>query len=243
MPKIFIGHGASPLWQELRRFLSERLHLPCDEFDATAGAGKTISERLDEMLEEACFAFLVMTAEDEHADGTRHARENVIHEVGLFQGRLGRQRAIVLLEQGCQEFSNIHGLIQIRFPSGDLLARSENIREVLEREAILNAETGVGLSEDAAASGPNDHSETLMHFEEAYWKVHDGKIVAGPFCSRCRDAEGKGIRMRESFVSGVADMRSVKYGGHYWTCPECKDYVGRNPHLNLKPGAPVPRQG
>ena len=27
-----------------------------------------------------------MTAEDEHADGTKHARENVIHEVGLFQG-------------------------------------------------------------------------------------------------------------------------------------------------------------
>jgi predicted nucleotide-binding protein len=38
-----------------------------------------------------------MTAEDEQADGNHHARMNVIHEVGLFQGRLGFERAIVLL--------------------------------------------------------------------------------------------------------------------------------------------------
>ena len=76
-----------------------------------------------------------MTAEDEHADGTQHARENVIHEIGLFQGRNGFERAIVLAEEGCTEFSNIHGLNQIRFPDGDLLARSEQIRQVLERRS------------------------------------------------------------------------------------------------------------
>ena len=36
--------------------------------------------------------------EDEHKDGSVHPRENVIHEAGLFQGRLGFPRAIVLLE-------------------------------------------------------------------------------------------------------------------------------------------------
>ena len=50
-------------------------------------------------------AFLVLTAEDEQTDGTLHARENVIHEAGLFQGRLGFEKAIILLEEGCQEFS------------------------------------------------------------------------------------------------------------------------------------------
>jgi predicted nucleotide-binding protein len=34
----------------------------------------------------------------------------VIHEAGLFQGKLGFARAIVLLEQDCNEFSNIAGL-------------------------------------------------------------------------------------------------------------------------------------
>ena len=78
-----------------------------------------------------------MTAEDEHADATKHARENVIHEVGLFQGRLGFRRAIVLLEEGCAEFSNITGLSQIRFPKGNIRASFEEIRRVLEREGIL----------------------------------------------------------------------------------------------------------
>ena len=77
-----------------------------------------------------------MTAEDEHADQTRHARANVIHEVGLFQGRLGARRAIILLEEGCQQFSNVHGLSHISFPSGRVSAVFEDIRRVLERECI-----------------------------------------------------------------------------------------------------------
>jgi predicted nucleotide-binding protein len=62
------------------------------------------------MLSQAGVAFLVMAAEEEHRDADLHARPNVIHEVGLFQGRLGLRRAIVMLEDGCSEFSNISGL-------------------------------------------------------------------------------------------------------------------------------------
>ena len=89
------------------------------------------------MLSQAGFAFLIMTAEEERDDGTVHARMNVVHEVGLFQGRLGIRKAIVLLEQGCSEFSNITGLSQIRFPKGDVSARFEEIRRVLEREGLV----------------------------------------------------------------------------------------------------------
>jgi predicted nucleotide-binding protein len=135
--KVFIGHGGSPLWKDLKDFLWERLKLPYDEFNREPSAGKSTKDRLEEMLEESGFAFLVMTAEDEHADETIHARENVVHEIGLFQGRLGFSKAIVLLEEGCAEFSNIHGLSQIRFPKKNILASSEEIRRVLEREGIL----------------------------------------------------------------------------------------------------------
>jgi predicted nucleotide-binding protein len=134
---IFIGHGRSPLWRELKDFIVERLGLPWDEFNREAVAGYTTTERLKSMMQQAAFAFLVMTAEDEHADATFHARPNVIHEVGLFQGRLGLSRAIVLLEEGCSEFSNITGLSQIRFPRGDITARFEDVRHVLEREGLI----------------------------------------------------------------------------------------------------------
>jgi predicted nucleotide-binding protein len=133
---VFIGHGRSPFWRELKDFVSDRLHLPWDEFNRVPIAGVTNIARLSQMLDQACIAFLVMTAEDEQADGNLHARMNVIHEVGLFQGRLGFDRAIVLLEEGCQEFSNIQGLGQIRFPKGRISAIFEDVRQILEREGI-----------------------------------------------------------------------------------------------------------
>ncbi|MRG90314.1 hypothetical protein GF068_00010 [Polyangium spumosum] len=135
--KIFIGHGRSRVWKDLKDFLQDRLKLQWDEFNRDPTAGLSTKERLEGMLDEACFAFIIMTAEDERADQTKHARANVIHEVGLFQGRLGFKRAIVLLEQGCEEFSNIVGLGQIRFPPGDVASKFEDIRLVLEREGLL----------------------------------------------------------------------------------------------------------
>ena len=135
--KVFIGHGRSAQWRELSAFVQDRLKLPWDEFNREPTAGLSVSERLQNMLEQASFALWIMTAEDQHADNTAHARENVIHETGLFQGCLGFRRAIVLLEEGCEEFSNIHGLVQIRYPRACIKACFEEIRGVLEREGLL----------------------------------------------------------------------------------------------------------
>ena len=136
---VFIGHGRSPIWRELKDFIEDRLHLPVDEFNRVPVAGVTNIARLSEMMDAAAIAFLVMTGEDEQLDNQLHARMNVVHEAGLFQGRLGFNRAIVLLEEGCDEFSNIAGLGQIRFSRGNIRAAYEEIREVLEREGVLDA--------------------------------------------------------------------------------------------------------
>ena len=134
---VFIGHGRSRMWHELKDFVKDRLGLPFDEFNRVPVAGVTNIARLSEMLDAASIAFLVMTAEDEMADGEVQARVNVVHEAGLFQGRLGFTRAIVLLEEGCKEFSNIQGLGQIRFAKGKISASFEEIRRVLEREGLI----------------------------------------------------------------------------------------------------------
>lgn len=134
--QVFIGHGHSPIWKDLKDFLRDRLKLECVEFNSEPAAGKSNKERLEEMLELSGFALIVMTGEDHATDGMR-ARENVVHEAGLFQGRLGFERAIILREEGCEEFSNIQGLIQIKFPRGDIMAVSEQVRQTLEREGLL----------------------------------------------------------------------------------------------------------
>lgn len=135
---VFIGHGRSKVWRDLKDFVQDRLRLPYDEFNRVPVAGITNIARLSEMLESAGCAFIIMTAEDELADGTTQARMNVIHEAGLFQGRLGFTKAIVLLEEGCEEFSNIQGLGQVRFPKDNIAAKFEDIREILEREGVLD---------------------------------------------------------------------------------------------------------
>lgn len=136
---VFIGHGRSPIWRELKDFIQDRVRLPWDEFNRVPVAGVPNIARLAEMLDAAAVAFLIMTGEDEQADGKLHARMNVVHEAGLFQGRLGFTRAIVLLEEGCEGFSNIEGLGQIRFPKGNIKAVFDEVRRVLEREGILEA--------------------------------------------------------------------------------------------------------
>jgi predicted nucleotide-binding protein len=136
---IFIGHGGDSQWKDVADFVQTRLKLTIEEFNHHPPAGMTTQERLDEMLQKATFALLIMTAEDEHADSTKHARENVIHEIGRAQQRLGLRRAIILLEEGCGEFSNIAGVNQIRFPKGYISATFEEIRRVLEREGLIPA--------------------------------------------------------------------------------------------------------
>ncbi|MFZ4698859.1 MAG: TIR domain-containing protein [Candidatus Methylumidiphilus sp.] len=135
--KIFIGHGRSKEWKDLYIFFFKTLGLPCDEFNIEPTAGLQTSSRIECMLTSAGMAFLVMTAEDRHSDGKLHARENVIHEIGLFQAKLGPQKAIIMLENGCNIPSNLNGLTVINFPSGDLMARSQAIRDVLLRERFL----------------------------------------------------------------------------------------------------------
>jgi len=74
-----------------------------------------------------------MAGEDETISGDFKARDNVIHEAGLFQGRLGFEKAIVLLEEGCREFSNINGIEQIRFSKGNIKETFGDVVAVIRR--------------------------------------------------------------------------------------------------------------
>jgi predicted nucleotide-binding protein len=86
------------------------------------------------MLSKSSFAILVMTGEDYTSDGGLRARQNVVHEAGLFQGHLGFARAIVLLEKGVEEFSNIHGIDQIRFDKGRIKETFGDVVATIRRE-------------------------------------------------------------------------------------------------------------
>lgn len=130
---IFIGHGRSGLWKDLRDYIRDDLNLPhVHTFETKAIPGDVISEQLAELLKVTNFAFLLLTGEDEAADHTMHPRENVIHEVGLFQGRHGFKRAVILLEEGCERFTNLDGQIYIPFPKGNINGAFDKVWRVLK---------------------------------------------------------------------------------------------------------------
>jgi len=133
---VFIAHGHSAVWHALKSRL-EDLNLRVEEFNQTPVAGYTTLHRIQEMLTSAALAFVVMTAEDEDKAGNKHARRNVIHEAGLMQGRLGFSRTILLLEEGCERFSNIEGLLYIPFGVNRIEDTFDEIRRVLEREGLI----------------------------------------------------------------------------------------------------------
>jgi predicted nucleotide-binding protein len=133
-PKIFIGHGGSLLWRDLKDHLQDHHGYQIVAYETGSRAGHSIRDIVSEMLENSAFAILVMTGEDEQPDGSFRARQNVVHEIGLFQGRLGFSKAIVLLERGTDEFSNIYGVQQIRFGKGAIRETFGDVLAVLVRE-------------------------------------------------------------------------------------------------------------
>lgn len=136
---VFIGHGRRADWEKIRNHISKKHRLKVEEFNVSPTAGFTTVERLTEMLESASFAILVMTAEDRQRDGRLKARQNVVHEIGLFQGRLGFPRAIVVKEDGVEEFSNIEGLTYIPFKKGKIDDALAEIDRVLIRARVIPA--------------------------------------------------------------------------------------------------------
>jgi hypothetical protein len=133
-PRVFIGHGRSNVWREVSDFLHHQMGYEVEAFETLPRAGHDIVGVLRNMLDSTNFALLVMTAEDEQADGSLRARQNVVHEVGLWQGRIGWDRSIVLLEEGVEDFSNLAGVQQLRFPPGQIRAVHGDVLATLRRE-------------------------------------------------------------------------------------------------------------
>lgn len=135
---VFVAHGRSEQWELLSSFLHHGLGLDIEEFNLSESpAGKMNSEHVEDLLGRSDFAFLVYTAEDEQPDGTTRARENVIEETGRSMIKLGRKRAIILQEEGCNIPSNLDGVIPIRFPKGRIDRVFDQVKAVLAREGMV----------------------------------------------------------------------------------------------------------
>ena len=139
-PIVFIGHGRSQLWRDLKEHLQDKHGYQIEAYETGARAGHSVRDILQEMLDKSSFALLVITAEDETAQGGMRARQNVVHELGLFQGRLGFSKAVAIVEEGVEMSSNMESIQQIRFGPGNIRESFGEVVATLEDKTRSRSE-------------------------------------------------------------------------------------------------------
>jgi len=114
--RIFISHGSSKDWLQVQNYIEKDLEINTLELAQEPNKGRTVLQKLNEESKKCSFAVVVMTGDDIISDGEIRARENVMHEIGFFQGKYGLEKVCLLYEEGTNIPSNIHGLVYIPFP-------------------------------------------------------------------------------------------------------------------------------
>lgn len=134
-PRIFVGHGGtSQDWLVLQNQLQNVHGYDVTSFETGSRAGHSIRDILSNFLDTNTFAVLVFSASDEVGDGSYRTRQNVVHEAGLFQGRLGFDRALILVEKDTSLFSNLDGIQHIPYDPGHIAGTVGEIIATLKRE-------------------------------------------------------------------------------------------------------------
>lgn len=143
--EFFIVHGRDDRQALLlQKYLKNKLKIDAVVFDDLPDKGRTIIEQLEYIKGNVCYAFVIVTPDDlgclrddmekwtnklwgrktvsgktvEKILGTLHtrARQNVVFELGLFIGALGRENVCCLLQKDTEEKpSDIDGILYKSF--------------------------------------------------------------------------------------------------------------------------------
>jgi len=128
--RVFISHGRSNEWRKVQPFIEKDVELPTIELAQEPNAGRTIIEKLIENADRCDSTVIIMTGDDYTKEEEARVRENVMHEIGFFQGFYGRNFVILLHEDGVNIPSNLSGVAYIPFPKDSI----ETGFHVLQRE-------------------------------------------------------------------------------------------------------------
>jgi len=130
--KIFISHGHNDLLKlKLKDFLNNKLKRDTIILSELPKRGKTIIEQLENASKFCNFAIILLTRDDEMHDGGMRTRQNVVHEIGFFQGKYGRDNVVLVSEKKLDLFSNISGILRIEFNPEYFEEIFEDLRVVL----------------------------------------------------------------------------------------------------------------
>lgn len=111
--KVFVVHGHDEALKEKVARLLEKQGLEAIILSEQANKGKTIIEKFEENSDVGA-AICLFTGDDigkekSEAVEKQRARQNVVCEAGYFMGKLGRERVIMLVDNGIELPSDLQG--------------------------------------------------------------------------------------------------------------------------------------
>jgi predicted nucleotide-binding protein len=128
--RVFVSHGRSNDWRAVQSFIEKDVGLSTLELAQEPNMGRTIIEKLIDGAGRCDSAVIVMTGDDTAKPDEARVRENVMHEIGYFQGVYGRTGVVLLHEEGVNIPTNLSGVAYVPFPREDI----EAAFHVLQRE-------------------------------------------------------------------------------------------------------------
>ena len=113
--KVFVVHGHDEALKEKVARLLEKQGLEAIILSEQANKGKTIIEKFEENSVVGA-AICLFTGDDigkekSEAVEKQRARQNVVYEAGYFMGKLGRERVIMLVDEGIELPSDLQGVV------------------------------------------------------------------------------------------------------------------------------------
>lgn len=113
--KVFVVHGHDEALKEKVARLLEKQGLEAIILSEQANKGKTIIEKFEENSDVGA-AICLFTGDDigkekSEAVEKQRARQNVMYEAGYFMGKLGRERVIMLVDNGIELPSDLQGVV------------------------------------------------------------------------------------------------------------------------------------
>lgn len=135
-PRVFIGCGSLDLHVAKRLVqLLDKIGIEGVLWSEQFQVGRSILEVWEELPSKVDAAiFIIGSDTTTHAS---HPRANVLFELGLFHGRLGRKRTIILASGGIDLPTDVLGTIYLRYEPGRLEIVAEQLRREFKNMGLL----------------------------------------------------------------------------------------------------------
>ncbi len=122
--KVFIIHGHDKTAKQTVARFVEHLGLTPVILHEQANRGRTLMEKVIDHSSDVHFAIALLTPDDvghskKAKKNENRARQNVIFELGLFIGILGRQKVIALCKKEVKPPSDYDGVVYISFDDNE----------------------------------------------------------------------------------------------------------------------------